>query len=111
MTPNPVRRDPGSTPRIRTLSTGRATTRAVAVTVATAPAAAPRAANAAGSNARQDFVGYLDIGVNVTYVVQIFQGFEQLHCQLGHDTRQRSRDGGPLGDRRGQGHKTPLGEY
>ena len=64
MTPKPVRRDPGSSPRTRTF--------AAAAITGTADSGA-----ASGSNARQDLVRYLDIRIDALYVVQVFQGFDQ----------------------------------
>src|ERR1700722_16147109 len=105
MTPNPVRREPGSTPRMRTFTAGRATGmpgRAapegarVAAGLPTPVRAVP-AAMVAGSNARQDFVRYLDIRINVPYVVQVFQRFQQMHRQFRRLARQRRRYRGTLG--------------
>src|SRR6516164_6999078 len=64
MTPKPVRREPGSSPRIRTRS----------------PTAGGVAA--AGSKARQDLVRYLDIRVHVPYVLHSFERLEQLDHRL-----------------------------
>src|SRR5882757_349347 len=80
MTPKPVRRDPGSSPRIRrlTASAGRGSAgRAPEAPPVKAPAAEVPPARAPPSKARQDLVRYLGIGVNVLYVVQVFEGFDQ----------------------------------
>src|SRR5215468_3957747 len=63
MMPKPVRRDPGSRPRIRTLTAG------------------PTRVTAAGSNARQDVVRYLDIRIHVPDVVQLLDR----SVGVGHD--------------------------
>src|SRR4029077_7679272 len=65
ITPKPVRREPGSRPRMRTLMAG-----------------VNGAAAAAGSKARQDLVRYLDIRINVPYLVELFQGLEQVNHPL-----------------------------
>src|SRR5438270_789936 len=94
MTPKPVRRDPGSKPRIRTLATDTVRvwadrwaegTPAGARSAEALPATVPRLrrppVRALTSRARQDLVRYLAICVNVLYVVQVFEGFDQMqHC-------------------------------
>src|SRR5580658_998204 len=79
ITPNPVRREPGSRPRMRTVS-----------------ATATGAAVAAGSNARQDLVRYLDIRVHVPYLVQPFERLEQVHHRLASLAGELERGGGTL---------------
>src|SRR5438105_15630142 len=102
MTPKPVRREPGSTPRMRTLTPGFA----VGNETTTRAAVLAAAAKASGSNARQDFVRYLDIRINVPYVVQVFQSFQQSHHQLTGLTRQRRGYRGALGHLRRRRLKT-----
>src|SRR5215813_11471317 len=64
ITPKPVRRDPGSRPRMRTRT------------------AAASGVAATGSKARQDLVRYLDIRVHVPDVLQPLERLEQLHHRL-----------------------------
>src|SRR5689334_10899341 len=92
MTPKPVRRDPGSRPRTRTLP-------------AALIAGMGRAAAPFGSNARQDLVRYLDIRVDALYVVQIFQRLEQAHHPFSRLTRDPVRRGSPLGHVRSGGRE------
>src|SRR5690242_19950799 len=69
MTPNPVRCEPGSMPKMRT---------AVATGNRTVAGATALAACAAGSKARQDPVRYLGIRVDVLHVVEVLERFEEL---------------------------------
>src|ERR1700726_2234734 len=87
ITPKPVRREPGSSPRTRTLTP--------AVNWA-----------GAGSNARQDLVRYLDIRINVPYLVQLFERLEQMHHQHRGLARQLQGRRGALRDFRGRGRET-----
>src|SRR6185437_7872236 len=93
MMPNPVRRDPGSRPRTRTLPAAVAAGAArlsgaadMAGTAAMTPTAGAArlagAVRALGSNARQDLVRYLDIRIDALYVVQVFQRLQQAHHLL-----------------------------
>src|ERR1700704_838041 len=83
MTPKPVRREPGSSPRIRRLAAG--TGRGPAECGPEAPPA-----RAPPSKARHDLVRYLAICINVLYVVQVFEGFDQM--QHRHRRRPFERD-------------------
>ena len=91
ITPKPVRREPGSSPSTRTLSS-----------------AALRAA--LGSNARQDLVRYLDIRVNVPYLVQPLERIQQLHHRHGLLARQHDRRRGALRDLGGRGLEAAVRE-
>src|SRR6266404_7859057 len=84
MTPKPVRREPGSSPRIRRLAARAG--RGSAGRVAEAPAT-----EAPPSKARQDLVRYLDICVNVLYVVQVFEGFDQMQHRYRRLPLERNR--------------------
>src|SRR5690348_14022872 len=91
MIPKPVRRDPGSRPRTRTLP-------------AAVAAVAGGAVRALGSNARQDLVRYLDIRIDALYVVQVFQRLQQAHHLLPGLPGNPDRRGSPLSHvRRGGG--------
>src|SRR5947208_141422 len=92
ITPKPVRREPGSSPSTRTVS------------------AALNCA-AAGPNARQDLVRYLDIRVHVPYFVQLFERFQQLHHQHRGLARQLQGGRGALRDFRGRGREAVMLEY
>ena len=67
-------------------------------------AALTRAAAAAGSNARQDLVRYLDIRIYVPYFVQLFEGLEQCTICSALSPGQLQRGRRALGDfaRRGR---------
>src|SRR5437870_1401085 len=91
ITPKPVRREPGSSPSTRTLSS-----------------AAIRAA--VGSNARQDLVRYLDIRINVPYLVQPLERIQQLHHRHGLLARQHDRRRGALRDLGGRGLEATVRE-
>src|SRR6185437_15268899 len=93
MTPYPVRRDPGSRPRIRRPSVGASGGRA-----------------APGSNARQDLVRYLDIRVHVPHIIQLFQRLEQVHHPLRRLAGKRSRQRGALRHLRGGRHEAAVRE-
>src|SRR6516225_10165206 len=75
ITPKPVRREPGSRPRMRTRS------------------AAASGVAATGSKARQDLVRYLDIRVHVPDVLQPLERLEQLHHRLRVIPREFERSG------------------
>src|SRR5689334_24920495 len=79
MTPYPIRREPGSSPRMRTFVSRTSCTGTGTTACALAVAAAVPAACAAGSNARQDLVRYLGIRVDVLHVVQVIECIEKLH--------------------------------
>src|SRR5215472_10056244 len=75
ITPKPVRREPGSRPRIRIRT------------------AAASGVAATGSKARQDLVRYLDIRVHVPDVFQPLERLEQLHHRLRVISRELERRG------------------
>ena len=64
---------------------------------------ADREGAVAGSNARQDLVGYLGIRVHVQHVVQVFEPIDEAHHALGGLALKRRRGGGALGDLAGRG--------
>src|SRR5512135_2800026 len=105
MTPNPVRREPGSRPRTRTPGAAAATDTDTAAEPMAAP---PFAARRVGSNARQDLVRYLDIRIDALYVVQVFQSLEQAHHLLACLPRNPVRCGRPVGHLRGS-RREPAG--
>src|SRR5581483_8712758 len=111
MTPNPVRREPGSTPSTRTLALDSATVMETVVEPSSpdlpTPARPPGVATL-GSNPRQDFVRYLGIGVNVPHVIEVFERFQELHHQFASRVRQGRGERGTLGYLRRRGDETPL---
>src|SRR5882672_5410751 len=105
MTPKPVRREPGSSPRIRTFTAGTGRGLALAVRGTEAPTLRVLPGNALTSRARHDLVRYLDICVNVLYVFKVFEGFDQMqHCYR-RLPRERDRNRSALGHFRAGGDK------
>src|SRR5688500_17992599 len=98
MTPKPVFLEPGSSPRMRTLAARTIRTGATATTAAFATVVVCPAAYAAGSNARQDLVRDLGIGVDALYVVEVVECFEKLHHRLRGLAVKGDDGGGSLGD-------------
>src|SRR5689334_6958744 len=92
MTPNPVRREPGSSPRMRTLRAGTGRGLDSATRTPDAPGARRPSANVLTSRARQDLVRYLDICINVLYVFQVFEGFDQVQHRLRRLPCERNRN-------------------
>src|SRR4051794_20706845 len=92
MTPKPVLREPGSSPRIRTFSAYAGRGFGSATRARNAPEARRPSTSELTSRARQDLVRYLDICINVLYVFQVFEGFDQMQHRLRRLPCERNRN-------------------